>query len=344
MAAWGGRLYRMFDNTGKGIKKQYQSLKTYGAKIRRNVWPRSSPKESEALKEVEVPSETIKPLLEPESRQVQGPLNSPILNASGAFSGRGMWIWRMVQAEDGQLQRIIEKAKLAGLDWVAIKAANGTSHWVQFNSEVIRKIQEVGIKVFGWVYAYGNNPQNEAEVAKGVLRLGCDGLIIDAEKEYEGKPAAAERYLSLIRAANPNAFIAYSSFPIISKHFSFPFAEFGRYCDVSLPQCYWRMMGYTPESMMERVWQEWDRWAESMKDSGQERSVIPVLPVGQGFNVETEEIRRFVEASKAYSGISLWEWSQISQDGWYAYSKSEVDLPLNPKSPKLLNEDVTPVV
>lgn len=267
----------------------------------------------------ENPSEAPMPMPEPPS--VERTLSPPAPDPISPFSGRGVWIWRMVQAEDGQLQRIIEKAKLAGLDWVAIKAANGNSHWVQFNPEVIRKIQEVGIKVFGWLYAYGNNPQNEAEVAKGVLRLGCDGLIIDAEREYEGKHAAAERYLSLIRTAFPNAFIAYSSFPIISKHPAFPYAEFGKYCDASLPQCYWKLLGYTPETMIDRLQNEWGQWAEKMRAGGLERAIIPLLPVGQGFNVEAQEVERFIEATKDYTGVNLWEWSQMSKEVWQVFTK-----------------------
>lgn len=227
----------------------------------------------------------------------------------------------MVQAEDGHVQAIIERAKTAGLSWITIKGADGTSHWAQLTAEIVRKIQEAGIKVFGWVYAYGNNPRNEAEAARIVLSLGCDGLFIDAEKEFEGKPKAAEEYLSIIRLAYPEAFLAYSTFALISKHPDFPYREFGNYCNAAIPQCYWKMIGYTPDTMIRRVREEWSAWEASMKEAGDGTSIVPIIPLGHVFNAKPEEVAEFMKAGEGFSGIGLWNWSEMTPEFWQVYSE-----------------------
>jgi len=239
--------------------------------------------------------------------------------------GRGMWIWRWVQAEDGNLDRVIARARSAGLQWITIKGGDGLSWWSQLTLNLVRELQQAGFKVLGWVYAYGNSPQNEAAVANHVLDLGCDGLIIDAEAEYEGKPLMAEAYMKAIRAAHPGAFIAYSSFPLISKHPKFPYIEFGRYCDASMPQCYWKLIGFSPKVMMNRTKQEWDDWGAKMKVNGFGDSVVPLVPVGQGFNVSPVEIREFVKFSRDYVGCSLSNWFEMKPETWLAFAEEPAE-------------------
>lgn len=236
------------------------------------------------------------------------------------IAGKGMWIWRLVMAEDGNIARIIERAKSTGLRWVAIKGGDGSSWWSQLTKTVVQEIQNSGLKVFGWVYTYGTNPENEAAVAIHVLDLGCDGLIVDAEREYEGKPRVAEDYMRVIRAAHPSAFIAYTTFPLISLHPTFPYIEFGRYCDASMPQCYWKDIGLGPREMVRRTREEWTNWAKDLRNSGLEQSVVPLFPIGQGYRVTGDEITEFVEATAGYAGISLWVWNEMTREMWDAFA------------------------
>lgn len=239
---------------------------------------------------------------------------------SGIASGRGVWIWLIRQAEYGNVEQIIERARSAGLRWVTIKGGDGVHSWAQLTGETVNRIRAAGLQVLGWVYAYGQDTVREAAVARNILSLGCDGLIIDAEAEYEGRPLEAESYMRAIREAYPRAFIAYSSFPLISRHPTFPYIEFGRYCNASMPQCYWKLIGFTPEEMMTRAAGEWSEWSRRAHASGYGNSVKPLIPVGQGFNVGPDEIRRFLGASAEHRGVSLWSWSHMNQEVWDAYS------------------------
>lgn len=232
-----------------------------------------------------------------------------------------MWIWRLRDAENGDVSRIIERAREARLNWVAIKGGDGTDRWSQLTPALVSSIQEAGFRVLGWVYAYGRNPDGEVDVVDSVLGTGCDGLIVDAEAEFEGKAYQAERYMAAIRRVHPGAFIAYSTFPLISKHRAFPYAEFGKYSNASMPQCYWKLIGLNPEVMMERMRLEWQSWAQSMERSGHGSSVVPLVPVGQGFEVEPDEVRRFLRSSDDFTGLSLWSWLHMTPAVWQVLAK-----------------------
>ena len=280
----------------------------------------SPPKESPDEPDPTEPEDDEPPKSEPED-PTEGPL--PVV------SGRGIWIWRMVMAEDGNVARIIERAKRAGVEWITIKGGNGSSWWSQLTKTVVQEIQQAGIKVLGWVYAYGNNPEVEASVAVHVLDLGCDGLIIDAEQEFEGKPGVAQNYMSFIRASYPDAFIAYTTFPIISLHPTFPYIEFGKYCDAAMPQCYWRLIGLGPREMIRRTKDEWNNWANDLKKSGYGDSIKPIVPVGQGFGVSPSEVQEFMEAAENFPGVSLWNWTEMTDSIWRVFSGGTVENTMN---------------
>lgn len=281
------------------------------------------PQETETPPAVETVEPKPEETVEAEPKPVEDPPRKPSPKPAEVVGGRGMWVWRWVQAEDGNPDRVINRARNAGLKWITIKGGDGLSWWSQLTPNLIRELQQADLKVLGWVYAYGNSPQNEADVANHVLDLGCDGLIIDAEAEYEGKPRMAETYMKAIRAAHPAAFIAYSSFPLISKHPKFPYTEFGRYCDASMPQCYWKLIGFSPKIMMSRIKQEWGDWGAKMTTNGFGDSVAPLVPVGQGFNVSPGEIRDFLKLSGDYVGNSLWHWFEMNRETWRAYAGEE---------------------
>ncbi|MBE3574269.1 MAG: hypothetical protein IMW99_02240 [Firmicutes bacterium] len=235
----------------------------------------------------------------------------------GARLGRGLWVWYLSKAEGGDLGRMVERARAAHLDWVAIKGGDGVRIWKQLTPAVVQAFRAAGIKVLGWVFVYGNAPAGEARVASAVLATGCDGLIVDAEQAYEGKPDQATAYLAQVRAQFPQAFIAYSTFPLISLHPGFPYREFGRYCDAAMPQCYWQDIGMSVAAMFERTRREWSTWAKEACASGWGESVKPVLPVGQGYGgVDGPAIQEFLRLTAEEPGVSLWEWSQLSPGVW----------------------------
>jgi len=241
-------------------------------------------------------------------------------------SGKGIWIWHLSEAENGNVSKIIEKVKSAGLTWVTVKCGDGNLFWKgedECTSDVITQFHNSGIKVFGWQYVYGDDPIGEASVANKILDLGVDGFIIDAEGEYEGKPDNATIYLENIRAEHPYSFIAYTPFPIIDYHTDFPYLEFGKYCDAVMPQAYWKEIGVTPEYMVEWMEEQWDKWHTIWEAGGYGDSIKPIIPLGQGWDVSGSEITRFCNLiyDHGYGGISLWRYGTMTEENWEAYAE-----------------------
>lgn len=265
-----------------------------------------------------------------------------VVRASTLADGKGMWIWKIWELGDG-ISEIINKLESAGVKWVTIKCGDSNSYypdhgymynWLQTNGysdigEVVAQFHNAGITVFGWHYVYskpvysGTGYSTEADVSNKILDIpGIDGLIIDAETEYEGegKGPIAEAYMIDIRNKHPSNFIAYSTFPIIDYHLWFPYIEFGRYCDAVMPQTYWKDISVTPTEMVNWMDEQWDKWHETWKSGGYGDSVKPLIPIGQG-DVPGSEITEFCDVVLSqYEDVSLWRYGIMTSEAWSAYA------------------------
>ncbi len=237
--------------------------------------------------------------------------------------GKGIWIWRLSEAEGGNVSAIIERCKNIGIEWVAIKCGDGRYFWSQCKPSTIKQFQNAGIKVFGWQYVYGDDPIAEANISNQILDTGVDGFIIDAEGEYEGKPDNAITYLEKIREEHSDSFIAYTPFPIRDYHTDFPYLEFGKYCDAVMPQDYWKEIGVTPEYMVEWMEEQWDKWHTIWEGGGYGDSIKPIIPLGQGWDVSGSEITIFCNLiyDHGYGGVSLWRYETMTEENWKAYAE-----------------------
>jgi hypothetical protein len=221
---------------------------------------------------------------------------------------------------------------------VAIKAGDSDSFWTgadEVTANVVTQFHNAGIEVFAWQYVYsydhwGVPNVTEADVANRILDIpGIDGLIVDAETEYEGHPTEATQYMQAIRAQHPTSFVAYAPFPIIDYHTSlidyhasFPYLEFGKYCDAVMPQAYWKDIGVGPVEIVNWMKEQWDKWNSTWQSMGHGDSVKPIIPIGQGYNVSGNEITEFCNAvyANGYDGVSLYRYETMNNEMWSAYA------------------------
>lgn len=265
--------------------------------------------------------------------------------------GQGDWIWVVSSCESAvgvaTPQALIDYEARKGMQWVTVKAGDGKNEWSQWNSTIINEAHAQGLKIFAWVYVYGNYTNTgsglssseaaELNVAKWALSVGGDGLIIDAESEYEGQAAAAGAYASGIKAAYPDRFLAHAPFPYISYHSSFPYVQFGTNCDAVMPQAYWADLGISVPSMVHDMDAEWTAWQNSLTGFNT-NAIKPIIPIGQGWNSSgyTEsaaDITNFVALLKndplpagrgGYHGVSYWECSQHPVAVWTGLATSYI--------------------
>jgi hypothetical protein len=272
--------------------------------------------------------------------------------------GKGVWIWNLWDVEGGDVDRIIARMDGAGVTWVAIKLGDSDSFWTRagLTPEKIERFHNAGIEVYAWHFVYSTDQWNvagvsEADVSIRILDIpGVDGLIINAEGAWEdrdsngdylpdlGKGQVAERYLQAIRAAHPDAFIAYATFARIDSHVWFPYLEFGRYSDAAMPLAFWATRPTSLENEMAVLREQWERWAGVWREHGFEDSVKPLMPVGQGYHHTTTqrssdiavEIYRFLQLTAADPAVSLFRYGEaedinrkargMTDEMWSAYA------------------------
>ena len=203
--------------------------------------------------------------------------------------GKGDQIYVLSYATNklgGQIPSVTSTAGLMqfytnqGIRFIVVKAGDGNQLYYgtyghpQFTSALVNTAHAYGLFIFGYNYSVGSDIPGEVAIADYVFNTGADGFVYDAETEWESSvigsqgPTLAWQLCSTVRAHWPNKFQAYSSYPIISYHSSFPYKEFGYWCDTSMPQIYpqqWDGVHSRPSGGINWTDVNWRNWQNSLK-------------------------------------------------------------------------------
>ena len=226
------------------------------------------------------------------------------------FEGNGMWIWMLSKSEGADLDAIAARARGASMRTVFIKSADAASLWPQFSPELVQGLHDRGLRVCAWQFVYGTDPLGEAAAGAASVRAGADCLVIDAESAYEGRYAAAQRYMTALRAAiGPGYPLALTSFPYVDYHPRLPYSVFlgAGGVQANLPQVYWKDIGATVDAVS----------ARTLANNRIYRT--PLAPLGQAYdNPDSVDIARFraVWAGYGAGGLSWWSWQSASDRTW----------------------------
>jgi hypothetical protein len=169
-----------------------------------------------------------------------------------AFAGNGMWIWQLANSDGGDPVAIAARAHTTGISTVFVKSSDGTNRWPQFNSALVQALHATGLRVCAWHYVYGSDPIGEASLGVDAVLDGADCLVIDAEKHYEGRYAAAQQYVEALRASiGPSYPLGLTSFPYVDYHPRLPYSVFlgPGGAQANLPQVYWKAIGGTVDAV-----------------------------------------------------------------------------------------------
>ena len=178
--------------------------------------------------------------------------------------GQGGWLYLMNNATNHlspnniaavtNENSLFQYMRSQGLRYVIVKA--GTSDQVYydntysttqpvFTTNLVNLAHANGLKIFGSNRSWGSNIVGEIAIADYVFNQGADGFIYDAEAEWEtghawitNGPAQAWWLCGTVRSNWPTKFIAHNPFDTLYLHSSFPYKEFGYWCDVVMPQVY----------------------------------------------------------------------------------------------------------
>jgi hypothetical protein len=228
------------------------------------------------------------------------------------FDRQGMWIWYVDHSEGGDVGRIVARANRAGIGTLYIKAGDGGDYWSQFSSSLVEALHQGGLDVCAWQFVYGESPVAEAKVGAAAVRHGADCLVIDAEAQYEGRYASADRYVRALRARiGPTFPLSLAGFPYVDYHPSFPYSVFfgPEGASFNQPQMYWKAIGTSVRGVYEHTYLFNRLWGH------------PVYPIGQTYdNPGAKQVLRFRRFAASYGGQapSWWDWQETSSRGWGA--------------------------
>lgn len=226
------------------------------------------------------------------------------------FQGDGMWIWYLDKSEGGDLDAIAARAKAAGMRTVFVKSADGADVWKQFTPQLVADLHARGLRACAWQFVYGVDPAGEAAAAVASIAAGADCFVIDAETKYEGRYAAAQRYMAALRGAIGPAYpLGFTSFPYVDYHPRLPYSVFlgPGGAQANLPQVYWKAIGGSVDAV-------------SAKTVANNRIYgVPIAPLGQSYDApKAADLRRFRALWAGYGagGVSWWSWQATQNPAW----------------------------
>jgi hypothetical protein len=230
-----------------------------------------------------------------------------------AFGDQGMWIWYLSQSDGGSIPAISAQAHAAAIGTLFVKSSDGsTNFWGQFTPALVAALHAAGLRVCAWQYVYGSNPVGEAELGAKAAAYGADCLVIDAETEYEGHYAAAQRYIETLRAKVGASYpVGLASFPYVDYHESFPYSVFlgPGGAQFNVPQMYWKAIGTSVPNVYVHTYEENLVYGR------------PICPLGQTYeNPPAQQLVAFRSFAGPYGacGTSYWDWQETSSSGWAA--------------------------
>lgn len=241
--------------------------------------------------------------------------------------GKGMWIYRIPNCDGGDVDKMVARAKEAGLDYILVKTNDG-SKWVDYNpvtkvKEVIEKFHAANMKVYAWGYVYGTYSDEEAKRAIEALDLGSDGYIFNAEIHMRNRYSAAEHQCLMLRShvdANyPEKILGDSTFCRVQSQRGIPFEVYDRYCDVAMPQVYFSWFsGWSAEQAAAKTMVIWQ--SEQASWGHYPKPIIPTLECSSGAAdmpaTDPRDLEAAAKGFRGYYGVNFYCWDVSTEKLW----------------------------
>jgi hypothetical protein len=240
-----------------------------------------------------------------------------------------MWIWVVKHCEGGDADRIVAKARAAGIRWLAVKNVDDRLN-AQVSRPLVERIKNAGLGFYTWHYSYPGVARvgHEIERVRGLFDLGIDGHVIDAEIEWEQtgdhRADAADLLDGLRATLGDTAWIAHAPWPVAHAHPSFPWRELGagptksghRGTDAQMDQLYWtEWSSLGMAGLAAKADQDWAQLATKVPGAVSVRA-----PIGSCYSQRQParggDVAAFLERYRETPFISLYSWDACSADVW----------------------------
>lgn len=235
------------------------------------------------------------------------------------LDGIGFFICKIAACEGGSWETIVKKASDAGTSWLAVKSGDAyrNNQWgSKIAPDMIKQAHDAGLAILTWNYSKPTTWAAEVHHIYSLYEEGVDGHIIYAEAEWEGFGKDADSFLaSLRRKIGASKFLGYSTFAHYNFHGTFPYGQFGRYCDAAFPRLYWTEQNQPMAQTADLMDKGMADMARAYNDA-----VKPIYPigsaVGKGYRdirslFDVDDMRAFLKRYRgAYPSLYCWDGTQ----------------------------------
>lgn len=224
-----------------------------------------------------------------------------------ALRGKGLWATPF-GTKPVDVAGLVAQAQRSDVRsiWIRTGGSRQGYYGDQFLPQLVALAHSRGLRVIAWDFPFLSDPVADATRARQALSAGVDGFSPDVETAAEGTHLTARRlrlYLSIVRRyAGKRPVIATVPRPSEFRR-TFPYGTFPPYADAFAPMVYWSCQepGALVQQSLQRL-----------------RRLLPVAPVGQGYDMAAEggrrgtpsrqETLRFLDAARRGGavGASLW--------------------------------------
>ncbi len=270
------------------------------------------------------------PRLVPEAALPPAAPAPAVANDLSPLSGKGMWIWKTLQTEAGNVDAVVARARATGLRqiWVRVGDSRDGFYAAEYLSRIVPKAHAAGIAVIGWGFPFLHDPEFDAAWSVEAVNWRApdgsrlDGFSPDIELASEGVVLTERRitlYLGIVRPAA-------GAMPIVATVYratdarwngSYPYRAIAPYVDAFAPMVYWGCV---------------EPGAATLESVQRLASLKPVHVIGQGYDAGPEggrvgppsaaETVRFLDVARRAGAVggSLWVWQFMPDEQWDALS------------------------
>ncbi len=238
-------------------------------------------------------------------------------------TGIGMWItYQGLAIMGGDFQTLAIRLSQLGVQWLAIRAGQSerTSDWSRPRAkECIFWMREKGIRVYPWWYSLPTTTTKQLAMVDTLLEDGADGLIINAEIEWESLKHEwhhlARRFAREVKDRAGERYVGHAPFGWAPLHANaFPYKEFGEELDGTHPQLYWTELRYGKyEDMMDKAVPWWDEHEPRYSPVGVTYGKGSALAAKVPGKFEVKHFEAFLDRFKDKQSISFYSYDNADK-------------------------------
>jgi hypothetical protein len=246
----------------------------------------------------------------------------------------GAWLWYLHQTGYDSHEQLAFRMSNLGVKRMFIKVADGSKldRWPELdNCDIPKLYAKHNIEAWAWSYNYPGNEKVQAEALRRAIRAGYTGFVVDIEKEFDGRPEAAEalfkEFYSVLHTSKAEGYTT-DSFKLFCTTWgnpiqhNTPIKAIDPYVDAYMPQTYLETWG---EEYKENPEYWLTAGNNEYKLSGATKPLHHIIATEQN-NISSKIVNTFIRAAGAHTSIWRIPGGGVSTKVWQTWQDIDWDM------------------